>query len=99
MTACELCERDVINVITGERLGKVDDISFDENTACITGVILYGRLRLFGLLGREEDLVIPWNRIEKIGADVLLVHAEENTKRIKQKKRFCLDELCKGGLF
>ncbi len=98
MTACELCERDVINVITGERMGKVDDISFDETTACMTGVILYGRLRLFGLLGREEDLMIPWSRIEKIGTDVLLVHADENTKKRERKAAFGFHDLRKGRL-
>lgn len=86
MTACELCERDVINVITGENLGKVDDISFSEDSASVTGVILYGRLRLFGLLGREEDTMIPWDEIEKIGEDVLLVrtHADPCPKREKK---------------
>ena len=51
MTVYELCERDVVNVTTGQNLGKVDDISFEPETASITGVILYGRLKLFGLLG------------------------------------------------
>ncbi|MFQ9681731.1 MAG: PRC-barrel domain-containing protein [Ruthenibacterium lactatiformans] len=60
MTVYELCERDVVNVTTGQNLGKVDDISFEPETASITGVILYGRLKLFGLLGREEDTAIPW---------------------------------------
>ena len=73
MTVYELCERDVVNVTTGQNLGKVDDISFEPETARITGVILYGRLKLFGLLGREEDTAIPWGDIEKIGTDVLLV--------------------------
>ena len=65
MTVYELCERDVVNVTTGQNLGKVDDISFEPETASITGVILYGRLKLFGLLGREEDTAIPWGDIEK----------------------------------
>ena len=63
MTVYELCERDVVNVTTGQNLGKVDDISFEPETASITGVILYGRLKLFGLLGREEDTAIPWGDI------------------------------------
>ena len=31
-------------------------------------------LRLFGLLGRDESLTIPWQEIETIGADAILVH-------------------------
>ena len=73
MTVYELCERDVVNVTTGQNLGKVDDISFEPETARITGVILYGRLKLFGLLGREEDRVFPWEAVRRFGADTILV--------------------------
>ncbi len=85
MTLYELCHRDVINVATGANLGKTDDIAFDESTAQISHIIIYGRLRLFGLLGREEDLSIPWADIRKIGDDVILVHTDI-TPRTKAKK-------------
>ena len=32
--------------------------------------------RLFGLLGREENLTIPWQEIETIGTDAVLVHTQ-----------------------
>ena len=73
MTVYELCERDVVNVTTGQNLGKVDDISFEPETASITGVILYGRLKLFGLLGREPDRRFPWRAVRRFGADMILV--------------------------
>ena len=89
MTVYELCERDVVNVTTGQNLGKVDDISFEpERMASITGVILYGRLKLFGLLGREEDTAIPWGDIEKIGTDVLLVRTAVSAPPRSRKKLF-----------
>ena len=78
MTLYELCQRDVINVSTGANLGRVDDISFEEATATITNIVLYGRLKLFGLLGREEDTYIPWTDIKKIGSDVVLVQTEQS---------------------
>ena len=81
MTVYELCERDVVNVTTGQNLGKVDDISFEPETASITGVILYGRLKLFGLLG-------PWGDIEKIGTDVLLVRTAVSAPPRSRKKLF-----------
>ena len=85
MTVYELCERDVVNVTTGQNLGKVDDISFEPETASITGVILYGRLNL---LGREEDTAIPWGDIEKIGTDVLLVRTAVSAPPRSRKKLF-----------
>ena len=36
--------------------------------------ILLGRPRLFGLLGRDDSLTIPWQEIETIGTDAVLVH-------------------------
>lgn len=73
MTLGELCEKTIVNMSTGANLGKVDDICFEETTAQITHIIIYGQLKLFGLLGREKDTTIPWEDIRKIGTDMLLV--------------------------
>lgn len=76
MTLHELNEKDVIQIKSGENLGRIDDMIFDENTAQIQSVVLRGRGRLFGLLGYDEDLVIPWEAIQTIGTDVIMVNAE-----------------------
>ncbi len=73
MTVSDLCERSVINISGGTNLGNVDDVVFSEKDATISHIIIYGRLKLFGLLGREDDTYIPWKDIKKIGTDVLLV--------------------------
>ncbi|MEG2653696.1 MAG: YlmC/YmxH family sporulation protein [Ruthenibacterium sp.] len=86
MTVGELCERDIINVATGANLGAVDDIAFSSDNAAVTHVILYGRLKLFGLLGREEDTYIPWTDIQKIGKDVLLVDTKTEPQTQTKKK-------------
>ena len=72
----ELHRKDVIQQKTGENLGCIDDIVFSQDTAKIESVVLYGRRRLFGLLGRDDDLVIPWEKLKSIGADVVMVDAE-----------------------
>lgn len=74
MTLHELNEKDVIQMKTGENLGRIDDIVFEE--AQITKVILRGRPRMFGMLGRDDDLVIPWAAVKSIGADVVMVDVE-----------------------
>lgn len=76
MTLRELSEKDVIRVKTGENLGRVDDIAFDEKTAQISAVVLRGRGHAFGLLGYDEDLVIPWSALQNIGADVIMADAD-----------------------
>ena len=64
----------------------VCDVEIDTHTAVLTAVVVYGRLRLFGLLGREEDFVIPWQDIVLIGDDAVLVNFEEKDE--KEKKVF-----------
>lgn len=74
MTIRELCAKEVVQMERGICLGRADDLNFDPATAQLQSLILLGRPRLFGLLGRDEDLTIPWQEIETIGADAILVH-------------------------
>ena len=55
-----LRDKEVINVKDGGRIGFVSDVEVDTKEARLTAVVVYGRLRLFGLFGREPDFVIPW---------------------------------------
>ena len=73
----DLRNKEVINVKDGARIGFVSDIELDTRTAMLTAVVVYGRLRLFGLLGREPDIVIPWKDISLIGNDTMLVQYEK----------------------
>lgn len=76
MTLHDLSEKDVIQIKTGENLGRIDDVIFDEGTARLQSVVLRGRSHLFGLMGYDEDLIIPWEALKNIGADVVMVDAE-----------------------
>lgn len=60
MTIRELCEKEVVQLEQGVCLGRADDLAFDPATAQLQNLILLGRPRLFGLLGRDESLTIPW---------------------------------------
>ncbi|MBQ2650086.1 MAG: YlmC/YmxH family sporulation protein [Clostridia bacterium] len=68
--------REVINLQDGARLGYVGDVEVDIETGSVRSIVIPGRLRLFGLLGRDEDKVVRWADIEKIGADLILVRAD-----------------------
>ncbi len=85
-TLYELCERDVVSVKNGANLGRVDDLRVDETTARVQSLVIYGRLKWFGLLGREEDLSIPWEEIVTIGSDVVLVNTDLPPRERKLKK-------------
>ena len=73
MTFRELCSKEVVQLKDGACLGRVDDVELD---ARIESRLLLGRPRLFGLLGRDETLTIPWADIERIGLDAILVRTD-----------------------
>lgn len=72
----ELSCKDVINLRDGSRLGNVCDVQIDICSGCVKALIIFGRPRFFGLFGRDEDLLIPWENIDKIGEDTILVDCE-----------------------
>jgi len=71
----DLRMREVINIADGRRLGPIKYIDINLDEGRVNAIILpgYGGGRLMGILGREEEIVVPWNRIKKIGIDVILV--------------------------
>lgn len=68
--------KDVVNVSDGKRLGNIGDIDIDMRTGKIQAVIITKQGKMLGLFGKEEEFVIPWKQIVKIGEDVILVRAD-----------------------
>lgn len=79
----DLRMREVINVVNGKRLGIIKDIELDLGEGMIKSIILPGVGKLLGLFGRNDDIVVPWENIDKIGVDVILVHLNEYTDPCK----------------
>ena len=52
--------------------GYVQDVEADFNTGRITAIIVPENNKIFSINGKN-DLVIPWDKIEKIGDDIILV--------------------------
>ena len=67
----DLRTKDVVNVGDGRRLGRPIDIVFDTH-ARVKGIVTPCPKKTI-TLKREEDILIPWNAIIKIGDDVILV--------------------------
>lgn len=68
--------KEVINITDGCRYGCIGDAFLELETGQVTGLVIPGRLRLFGLLGREEPLVFPWSAVRQIGEDIVLVEGK-----------------------
>ncbi|QDR80398.1 YlmC/YmxH family sporulation protein [Sporomusa termitida] len=67
--------KEVINVVDGKRMGNITDIEIDVESGRLTAIVVPGIGKFLGLFGRNEDVVIPWDKINKIGMDVILVEA------------------------
>lgn len=81
-----LCQKDVVSIVTGQNIGKVDDIEFGRENAKVEYLVIFGRPRFFGLLGREEDLKIAWDNVVTIGQDVILINNCEVKEKHRQKR-------------
>ncbi len=69
----ELKTKEVINVTDGARLGFVSDVEIDLSTGRIIAIVLPGAYKMMGFLGREEDIIIKWDNIKKIGDDIIII--------------------------
>ncbi len=72
----DMHNKEVINVCDGHRLGCVDDVEVDTCTAQLVAIVIHGRSKCMGLMGREDDIIISWKEIEVIGDETILVHRE-----------------------
>lgn len=82
----ELRCKEVINVLDGSRYGYVGDAEVDLESGQIRALIVPGRLRLFGLLGREPERVFPWSAVRRFGEDIILVEEEALTSQRRRKE-------------
>mgnify|MGYP003448838651 CR=1 FL=1 len=64
--------KDIVNTLDGKRLGNVEDIEIDLNTGKIKSITVASS-KMLAFLNKDEDIVIPWNKIKMIGEDVVLV--------------------------
>lgn len=75
-TLSELRNKEVVETKTGIMLGRIDDIEINADDSSIDSVIVYGRPKLFGLMGRDSDIVIKYSDIDLIGKDAILVTSD-----------------------
>ena len=79
--------KEVISIGDGCRFGYVGDLELELESGQVSALIIPGRLRLFGLLGREEDMVIPWQSVRRFGEDTILVDGISVPANRKRKNR------------
>ncbi len=86
MKFTELRCKEVICVEDGRRLGFVCDVQVQVPDGCVRAIVVPGPCRIFGLFGRRDDYVIPWNCIRRVGPDIILVDIKPDDCRIPRHK-------------
>ena len=84
----DLKYKEVIDIHSGNRMGYVCDAEYDDESGQLISVITPGKAKFFGLLGREDDIVIPWTDIVHIGRDILMIDKKEGFRNRKRKGLF-----------
>lgn len=67
--------KDVINLRDCKKLGRINDLEFDECSGQICKVMVpgCGNNKLFHLFNTEPDYCIPFKDIKQIGPDIIIV--------------------------
>lgn len=73
LSFCDLRSKEVVNVPDGRKLGNIIDMVFDTCTGRVTGIVVPGERSFFSVFKSCHDIFIPYQRICKIGKDIILV--------------------------
>ncbi len=85
LTLNDIRSKEVVNLKDGVCFGYADDIILETETKSVVAIVIRGRLRFFGILGRENDIIIDWEDIETIGEDTILVKIDSEYSEKPQK--------------
>ena len=78
--------KEVVCVCDGCRLGFVSDVEVEVPEGRVRAIVVPGKCKFFGLFGREDDFVIPWGAICRIGDDIILVDCRISECRVPRPK-------------
>ncbi len=70
--------KEVINLNDGKRLGFIEDVELDLETGQIKAIIVPGKSGFW--MFKSDNIVIPWEQVHRLGADVILVNLPVSTK-------------------
>ncbi|RDY24738.1 YlmC/YmxH family sporulation protein [Romboutsia maritimum] len=75
MNLSEISGKEIVNLVTGERLGVIGecDLIIDETTGSILALMIPRERGFFGLKKDKSMLEVPWRSVKKIGNDMIII--------------------------
>ncbi len=65
---------EIIDINSGSKLGYIKDFKIDCEAYKVVSIII--PLQKSGWFSKKNDIEIPWEKIKKIGIDVILIDGE-----------------------
>jgi len=78
-------QKEVININDGKIVGFVVDVNADFQNGEINSIIVAQTGKLLGNILGKNNVTIPWDKIKKIGEDVILVEIWYKIKKFYKK--------------
>ncbi|MCK8823490.1 YlmC/YmxH family sporulation protein [Fuchsiella alkaliacetigena] len=72
--------KEIINMDDGGRLGIISEseLVIDVETGDIESIIIPNQEGVMGFFGEEKYLLIPWQAVQKVGSEVVIVDLEND---------------------
>ena len=72
MRLSDLQSKNIVNVFDGKNVGSIIDANIS-NDGSIESLVIEANKKFLSF-SKEEDMLVPWRDITKIGEDVILVN-------------------------
>lgn len=79
MKISEFQIKDIVNLSDGKKLGVLQDLEINLKTGQIEAIIISSSGKRMSFFQREDEIVIPWRKIKKIGEDIIFVDYPSST--------------------
>ena len=84
----EICEKEVVNTLDGTSFGLAGDVIIDTENRKAVAIVIKNRPGFLGFSKREEEISIPWDKIETVGKDIIFVKTEQSGRIHNKKENF-----------
>lgn len=87
----DLQERQIVNIADGKCLGNIKDIELNVREGTIQALVLPATGGFLAILQNQGELLIPWQKVVRIGVDVVLIDmpelAEPTVRGVGRRRR------------